>query len=130
MEKRKFKKKTIVALPVILIVSALVAEFTLIMGFLAFYLNLYSSRFSDSQKALYLAESCLYREIISLMRDRDHQNPISPSPCQVNINNTGNQATITVTVKYRKSIKKVEAILKIDQNTGKVTLDSWKEISI
>ena len=127
---KKCKKKTIVALPVILIVSALVAEFTLIMGFLAFYFNLYSSRFSDSQKALYLAESCLYREIIRLMRDRDHQNPISSSPCQVEINNTGTQATITVTVKYRKSTKKVKAVLKIDQNTGKVTLDSWKEISI
>ncbi len=127
---KKSNKKTIIALPIILIVSALVAEFTLIMGFLSFYFNLYSSRFSDSQKALYLAESCLYREIVSLMRDRDHQNPISPSPCQVEINNTGNQAAITVTVKYRKSIKKVRAVLKIDQDTGKVTLDSWKEISI
>lgn len=127
---KKVEEKTVVALPIILIVSALVVEFTLIMGFLAFYFNLYSSQFSDSQKALYLAESCLYREIIHLMRDRDHRNPISPSPCQVEINNTGTQATITVTVKYRKSTKKVKAVLKIDQNTGKVTLDSWKEISV
>lgn len=127
---KESNKKTIIAIPMILIVSALVAEFTLIMGFLSFYFNLYSSRFSDSQKALYLAESCLYREIISVMRDRDHQNPVSSPPCQVDINNTGDQVTITVTVKRRKSTKKVEAVLKIDQSTGKVTLNSWKEISI
>jgi len=127
---KNYRKKTIVALPLILIVSVLVAEFALVMGFFTFSLNLSSSRFNDAQKALSLAESCLYQEIVALMKDRDHQTPISSSPCQVEITNQGDQATISVTVTYGKSTKKIEATLIIDKETGKVTLDSLKEVSI
>ena len=127
---KNYKKKSIIALPLILIISVLVAEFALIMGFFAFSLNLSSSRFNDAQKALSLAEKCLYQEISALMKDRDHQNPVSSPPCQVEIDNSGTQVTITVKATYRKSTKKIRAILTIDKETGKVSLDSLKEISI
>ncbi len=120
--------KAIATLPLILILGALVLEITLVFNFLTFYLNLESSQLKDAQKALYLAEGCLHQEIIALIRDRDHEVQVSPSPCVVEINNSGTQATITASVTIKKVTKKIQAKLNIDQNTGKVTLISWKEI--
>ncbi|MCD6085669.1 hypothetical protein J7J41_01585 [bacterium] len=120
--------KAIATLPLILILGALVLEITLVFSFLTFYLNLESSQLKNAQKALYLAEGCLHQEIIALIRDRDHESQISPSPCVVEIDNSGTQATITVSVTIKKVTKKIQAKLNIDQNTGKVTLVSWKEI--
>ena len=120
--------KAIATLPLILILGALVLEITLVFNFLTFYLNLESSQLKNAQKALYLAEGCLHQEIIALIRDRDHEVQVSPSPCVVEINNSGTQATITVSVTIKKVTKKIQAKLNIDQNTGKVTLISWKEI--
>lgn len=120
--------KAIATLPLILILGALVLEITLVFNFLTFYLNLESSQLKDAQKALYLAEGCLHQEIIALIRDRDHEVQVSSSPCVVEINNSGTQATITVSVTIKKVTKKIQAKLNIDQNTGKVTLISWKEI--
>jgi len=120
--------KAIATLPLILILGALVLEITLVFNFLTFYLNLESSQLKDAQKALYLAEGCLHQEIIALIRDRDHEVQVSPSPCVVEINNSGTQATITASVTIKKVTKKIQAKLNIDQNTGKVTLVSWKEI--
>ncbi len=120
--------KAIATLPLILILGALVLEITLVFNFLTFYLNLESSQLKDAQKALYLAEGCLHQEIIALIRDRDHEVQVSPSPCVVEINNSGTQATITASVTIKKVTKKIQAKLNIDQNTGKVTLASWKEI--
>ena len=120
--------KTIATLPLILILGALVLEITLVFSFLTFYLNLESSQLKDAQKALYLAEGCLHQEIIALIRNRDHESQVSPSPCVVEIDNSGTQATITVSVTIKKATKKVQAKLNIDQTTGKVTLVSWKEI--
>ena len=120
--------KAIATLPLILILGALVLEITLVFNFLTFYLNLESSQLKNAQKALYLAEGCLHQEIIALIRDRDHEVQVSPSPCVVEINNSGTQATITASVTIKKVTKKIQAKLNIDQNTGKVTLVSWKEI--
>jgi len=120
--------KAIATLPLILILGALVLEITLVFNFLTFYLNLESSQLKDAQKALYLAEGCLHQEIIALIRDRDHEVQVSPSPCVVEIDNSGTQATITASVTIKKVTKKIQAKLNIDQNTGKVTLVSWKEI--
>ena len=104
--------KAIATLPLILILGALVLEITLVFNFLTFYLNLESSQLKDAQKALYLAEGCLHQEIIALIRDRDHEVQVSPSPCVVEINNSGTQATITASVTIKKVTKKIQAKLK------------------
>jgi len=120
--------KSIAAIPLILVLGALVVEITLIFSFLVFYLNLGSSQLKDAQKALYLAEGCLHQEILAVIRNRDHSSPVSSPPCVVEIDNLGNKVTISVKVTIKKATKKVQAELDIDQNTGKVTLTSWKEI--
>ena len=128
--------KGVAALPTILIITLMIVEISLTVAFLSFYLNQGSSEMSMADKSLYFAESGVYDAVLSIQRDLNFEEVSSTIvfgsdkeaevTVQKDVPSTG-EDTITSIGKYKTARKKVRVIVSIDQSTGKVSIESWKE---
>ena len=135
----KKNNKAIAALPTILILTVILVEITLTLAFLSYYLGWGESEISKSNKALYFAEAGIYDNILKI--DRNLNFTCTSSTLSFGTNKeaevtvqkdtpSSGQDTIYSIGKYNETRRKVKAIISIDQSTGKITIDSWREIEM
>ena len=135
----KHHQKGIAALSTILILTLILVEVSLTLAFLSFYLGWGENQMIKSKKALYFAETGVYDAIIKIERDLNFTCTSSTisfgsgKEAEITVQKDAPQAgkdTIFSIGKYKNTRKKIKAIISIDQTTGKVSIESWKEIEM
>lgn len=133
--------KGIAALPMILLISAIIIEVSIISVVLATALN--NTRFSErlGTEALSAARAGAHDAMIRVIRFKDCPNDPECPPtyslivgtrsADITISNgTAGKITIQSTGKALSREKRVQVVLGVDSVTGEVSLQSFKEISL
>ncbi len=129
-------RKGIAALPTILIITLILVEISMTLAFLSYHLGWIESRESKIKKTLYFAETGIYDNISMIERNLNYTCTSSTISFGANqeVETTvlkdfpsSGEDTIISIGKYKNMEKKIEAIISIDQQTGKVNIISWKE---
>lgn len=132
----------VAALPMILLISAIIIEIAVISVVLATTLN--NTRFSDrlGTEALSAARAGAHDAMIRVVRFKDcpsDPNPECPAMYSLNVGSRSADVTISTgaglvtiisTGKALSREKRVQVILGVDSVTGEVSLQSFKEISL
>lgn len=128
--------KGVAALPAVLIITLVIVEISITVAFLSFYLNQGVGELSMSNGALYFAESGAYDAILNIQRDLNFEEVSSTISfgsgkeaevtVQKDVPSAGEDTIISIG-KYKSTRKKVRVVVAIDQSTGEVSVESWKE---
>ncbi len=129
-------QKGIAALPTILIITLILVEISMTLAFLSYHLGWIETKEAKLKKTLYFAETGIYDSISKIERNLNFT-------CSSSTISFGNNQEAEVTVlkdspsngqdtiisigKYENIQKKIKAIVDIDQQSGKVSISSWKE---
>jgi len=129
----------IAVLPVMLLVGAIIVEIAIVGAVLAFYGSTSNLAIRASQEALFTARAGVGDALLKVVRDKDF---ITITPYTISVNSgaatttasvtaidSGSRKIITATSTVVNRTKTVQAIVNIDQTTGKVDIVSFEEVA-
>jgi len=134
------QRRGVATLPVILLIGGLITEISIAGAFIAYFLSQSGFGIKLSEEALAAAQAGAQDAMIRIVRNKNF-NP-SPNPYTITIGNVSAQITVckdtcaginkfqvdSLGISFNKR-RQIRAIIHVDNLTGKVELESEKEVA-